>query len=66
MAGSRSMGPEHDGQLRGDPFRSLAIRCSACAGLYAFGRGFRMSPPDICPQRAGVGALGSTITKLTF
>jgi hypothetical protein len=43
--GSRSIGPEHDGQLSGDPFRSLAIRCSAWAGLYVFGRGFRMVPP---------------------
>lgn len=36
------MGPEHDGQLSGDPVRSLAIRWSAWAGLYVFGRGFRI------------------------
>jgi|SRR5579863_4274253 len=41
--GSRSIGPEQDGQLRGEPLRSLAIRCSACAGLYVFGRGLRMN-----------------------
>jgi hypothetical protein len=55
MAGSRSMEPEQDGQLKGDPFRSLAMRCSACAGLYAFGRGLRMSPPEMCPRGADVG-----------
>ena len=38
--GVRWMLPEHDGQLSGDPFRSLAIRCNACAGLYVAGRGF--------------------------
>ncbi len=36
------MGPEQDGQLSGDPVRSLAIRLSAWAGLYVFGRGLRM------------------------
>ena len=41
--GSRSIGPEHDGQLRGEPVRSLAIKCNACAGLYVFGRGLRMN-----------------------
>ena len=41
--GSRSIGPEQDGQLSGEPLRSLAIRCSACAGLYVFGRGLRMN-----------------------
>jgi hypothetical protein len=45
IEGSLSMSPEHDGQLRGDPVRSLAIKCSACAGLYVAGRGLRMSPP---------------------
>ena len=40
--GSRSMGPEQDGQLRGEPVRSLAMRLSAWAGLYVFGRGLRM------------------------
>jgi len=44
--GSRSIGPEHDGQLRGRPLRSLEIRWSAWAGLYVFGRGFLMLPPD--------------------
>src|SRR3712207_9193778 len=43
------MSPEHDGQLRGEPLRSLAIRCSAWAGLYVFGRGLRMSPPRGVP-----------------
>jgi hypothetical protein len=41
--GSRSIGPEQDGQLSGDPVRSLAMRCSAWAGLYVFGRGLRMN-----------------------
>ena len=36
------MAPAHDGQLSGAPFRSFAIRCSACAGLYELGRGFRI------------------------
>jgi len=40
------MGPEHEGQLSGRPLRSLEIRWSAWAGLYVFGRGFRMLPPD--------------------
>jgi hypothetical protein len=39
------MDPEHDGQLSGDPLRSLLIRKRAWAGLYAFGRGLRMSSP---------------------
>ena len=43
--GSRSIGPEHDGQLNGRPLRSLEMRCRACAGLYVFGRGFLMLPP---------------------
>lgn len=43
--GDLSMFPEQDGQLSGDPVRSLAIRWSACAGLYVAGRGLRMSPP---------------------
>ena len=33
MSGLRWMWPEQDGQLSGTPFRSFAIRCSACAGL---------------------------------
>jgi len=36
--------PEHDGQLSGEPVRSLAIRLSACAGLYVAGRGLRICP----------------------
>jgi len=44
--GSRSIGPEHDGQLSGRPLRSLEMRCRAWAGLYVFGRGFLMLPPD--------------------
>jgi hypothetical protein len=28
------------------PLRSFAIRCSACAGLYAAGRGLRMTPSN--------------------
>ena len=36
------MAPAHDGQLSGALFRSFAIRCSACAGLYELGRGFRI------------------------
>lgn len=61
--GSRSMGPEHDGQLNGFPLRSLAMRCSAWAGLYVFGRGLRMLPPDgvrprISPRLCKVTAKG--------
>lgn len=41
--GDRSIFPEHEGQLRGEPVRSLAIKCSACAGLYVAGRGLRMT-----------------------
>ena len=40
--GSRSIGPEQDGQLSGAPVRSLEMRLSAWAGLYVFGRGLRM------------------------
>jgi hypothetical protein len=40
------MGPEQDGQLSGRPLRSLEIKWSAWAGLYVFGRGFLMLPPD--------------------
>jgi len=36
------MGPEQDGQLSGDPVRSLEMRLRAWAGLYVFGRGLRM------------------------
>jgi hypothetical protein len=42
MVGLRSILPEHDGQLSGEPFRSLTMRCNACAGLYVAGRGLRM------------------------
>ena len=45
--GSRSIGPEHEGQLNGAPARSLAIRFNACAGLYVAGRGLRMQPPSL-------------------
>jgi hypothetical protein len=31
--GSRVIAPEHDGQLNGEPVRSLAMSCSAWAGL---------------------------------
>jgi hypothetical protein len=59
--GSRSMLPEHDGQLSGAPVRSLEMRFSACAGLYVAGRGFRMSPPVIClRRRSGAGGAIST------
>ena len=54
--GSRSIGPEQDGQLSGEPFLSFAIKCSACAGLYVFGRGFRMSPPVMCRPDAPIVA----------
>ena len=54
--GDRSIEPEQEGQLRGVPFRSLAMRCRACAGLYVFGRGLRMSPPIVCRLGAGFAA----------
>lgn len=41
--GVRSIWPEQDGQLSGDPVRSLAIRWSACAGLNVAGLGLRIS-----------------------
>src|SRR5688500_11227101 len=45
-SGLRSMEPEQLGQLSGEPLRSLAMRCNACAGLYVAGRGLRIDPPD--------------------
>jgi hypothetical protein len=56
-SGERSMGPEHDGQLSGDPDLSLAIRLRACAGLYVAGRGLRMVPPKTTehPGKYGSG-----------
>ena len=45
------MGPEQDGQLSGRPLRSLEIKWSAWAGLYVFGRGFLMLPPDDVPWK---------------
>ena len=44
-SGVRSIWPEQDGQLRGEPLRSFAIRWSACTGLYVAGRGLRIGPP---------------------
>ena len=46
--GDRSIFPEQEGQLRGEPVRSLAIKCSACAGLYVAGRGLRMTSSKNC------------------
>jgi len=40
--GVRSIWPEQEGQLSGDPVRSLAIRWSACAGLNVAGLGLRI------------------------
>ena len=40
--GVRSICPEQDGQLSGEPVRSLAIRWSACAGLNVAGLGLRI------------------------
>ena len=45
-SGVRSICPEQDGQLNGEPFRSFAIRWSACTGLYVAGRGLRIGPPE--------------------
>ena len=55
-AGSRSnCADAHEGQTNGIPVRSLAIRFSACAGLYEAGRGLRMYPPNCGPfGRSGV------------
>lgn len=42
--------------MRGSPVRSLAMRCSACAGLYVAGRGFLMrGPPGLERFRCGGG-----------
>jgi hypothetical protein len=46
------MFPEQEGQLRGDPVRSLAIRCSACAGLYVAGRGLRIESSKLETDRS--------------
>ena len=46
-SGSRRIRPEHEGQLRGEPVRSFAMSCNACAGLYVAGRGFRMNPSKV-------------------
>jgi len=46
MSGVRSIAPEHDGQLSGEPVLSLEIRFSACAGLKVTGLGFRICPPQ--------------------
>lgn len=54
--GSRSNEPDpHDGQLRGDPLRSVAMRWRAWAGLYVAGRGLRIksSLSDSSPYTAG-------------
>src|SRR5690349_14125441 len=40
--GVRSIWPEQDGQLSGEPVRSFAIRWSACAGLNVAGLGLRI------------------------
>lgn len=48
IEGDRSMFPEQEGQLSGEPVRSLAIKCSACAGLYVAGRGLRMTSSKNC------------------
>ncbi len=45
--GSLSIFPAQEGQLRGEPVRSLAMRCSACAGLYVAGRGLRIGTPRL-------------------
>lgn len=58
--GERSIFPEHEGQLSGEPVRSLAIKCSACAGLYVAGRGLRIdssktvNPANLLPNLTGV------------
>ena len=64
LFGVRSIGPEQEGQLSDVPVRSLAIRFSACAGLYVAGRGFRIFLLDNCrsPENDGAG----TPCQLTF
>lgn len=44
--GSRSIAPAQDGQLKGAPVLSLETKERTCAGLYVFGRGFRIDPPE--------------------
>lgn len=39
------MAPAHDGQLKGAPVLSFEIKKRTWAGLYVFGRGFRIDPP---------------------
>ena len=59
------MGPEQEGQLRGERLRSLAIRCSAWAGLYCAGLGLRMKPPSTTEKRRQIPA-GTDAYKVTF
>ena len=61
--GVRSIVPEHEGQLSGLPLRSLAIRCSACAGLYVAGRGLRMNPPRTAERIRADGARFAVCVK---
>ena len=52
------MRPEQDGQLSGEPVLSLAMRFSACAGLYVAGRGLRIRPllnNKSAPDNSGAG-----------
>jgi len=56
MLGSRTIFPEHDGQLRGLPLRSFEMSWSAWDGLYVAGRGFRMSSPILQAAWPSAGA----------
>ena len=65
-SGERSIGPEHEGQLSGEPVRSLAIRWRACAGLYVAGRGFLMATPELALRcRKTRAALAAPREKIT-
>ena len=57
-SGVRSIWPEQDVQLSGEPVRSLAIRWSACAGLNVAGLGLRIcatSRLHCIPEDDGAG-----------
>ena len=58
------MAPEQEGQDRGDPLRSLAMRFKACAGLYEAGRGLRMhSPEETCSAEMRVSHAPSFVFR---
>ena len=62
-SGVRLICPEQDGQLNGEPFRSFAIRWSACTGLYVAGRGLRIGPPGSDSHLPGLFGAGPSFDE---